>query len=255
MRIWITLTLSLSWAWFGGPLAAQAPDPQALLARADEQRSLPDLSFVLTLTASEGGQEAERSTLWGWVKTGPGGSKALLAFTEPAASRGRKMLMDGPSVYLLFPKTRNPLRLSPLQVLVGQSSNGDVARTGFSLDYDVVDLGSEDRDQRPCWVFHLRAKAQRTNTYRAVTLWVDQQSLRLVAADFFTNGDQVLKHTEYGDYRSVAGKAVPFRLTITDGADPTKKTVMQYEKLGTRALPASMYRKDYLEAWTPEEPR
>lgn len=238
------------------PLAAQsAPDATNLLAQADDRRFVPDMNFTLTITATKDGQPVEQSTLWGWVKAGVEGSKALLAFTEPASSRGRKMLMDGPSVYLLFPKTRNPIRLSPLQVLVGQSSNGDVARTGFSQDYDVAELRTEYRGQKACWVFDLTAKANRTNTYRAVTLWVEKEGMRLVAADFFASGDQLLKHAEYGDYRPVAGKAVPFRLDITDGADPTKKTVMQYEKIGTRPLPSGAFRKDYLEAWTPEAPQ
>lgn len=238
------------------PIAAHAaPDPTTLLAQVDEKRFVADMNFTLTITATKDGQTVDQSTLWGWIKAGPDGSKALLAFTEPASTRGRKMLMDGPSVYLLFPKTRNPIRLSPLQVLVGQSSNGDVARTGFSQDYDVASLKAEQRGGQPVWTFDLVAKPTRSNTYRRITLWVEAEGLKLVAADFFASGDQVLKHAEYGDYRLVGPKSVPFRLDITDGADPTKKTVMQYDKVGNRPLAAGAFRKDYLEGWTPEAPQ
>ena len=59
------------------------------------------------------------------------------------------MLMDGRMVYYLFPRTRNPIRLSPLQVLLGETSNGDVARTGFAKDYDVTALTETVGRARP----------------------------------------------------------------------------------------------------------
>jgi len=236
--------------------AEPIPDPTELLTKVDQRRFVPDMDFTLTLTAYKDSQVVEESALWGWVKADPQGTKALLAFVEPASTKGRKMLMDGPTVYLLFPKTRNPIRLSPLQVLVGQSSNGDVARASFSQDYDAQGLTSEEREGKPCWVFALAAKADRQGSaYRKVSLWVEKETLRPVAADFFGTGEQKLKHATYGDFRTVGDKTVAFRLDIGDGADPAKHTVLQYGKVGRQALPNGAFRRDYLEGWTPEMPQ
>jgi hypothetical protein len=238
-----------------GPVAA-APEAADLLSRLDAQRALPRMSFVLNLTSYQGDKAVESSTLWGWVTLGASANKTLVAFAEPASLRGRKMLMDGPTVYLLFPKTRNPIRLSPLQVLLGQSSNGDVARTAFSTDYDASTLGSETVDGKDCWVFDLTARSGHQGTaYQRVRLWAQKDGLLPLAADFYGSGAQKLKHTVYGDYRAVDDKVLAHRLDIFDGADPTRHTVLQYTQVGRHTLGDSVFRKDYLELWTPEAPQ
>ncbi len=242
------LALSLVPAW--------AEDAPALLAEVDARRSIPDMDFELVITSYQGDKALDTNSLWGWVKAVPEGNKTLLAFVEPGTVKGRKMLMDGPTVYLLFPKTRNPIRLSPLQVLLGQSSNGDVARTGFAQQYDAAGLGTELVDGTDCWVFDLKAKAgQQNSTYQRVKLWVEKAGLKPRAADFFGSGGTLLKHAVYADYRAVGDKSLAFKLDISDGTDPTKHTVLQYRRVGRQALGDASFRRDYLEAWQPEAPR
>jgi len=233
-----------------------AEDASKLLAQIDAQRSIPDMDFELVITSYQNDKELDNNALWGWVKQTADGNKTLLAFTEPASVKGRKMLMDGPTVYLLFPKTRNPIRLSPLQVLLGQSSNGDVARTGFAQEYDVQTLTTETVGGVVCWAFDLAAKAgHESSTYRRVKLWVEKASLKPLSADFFGSGETVLKHAVYGDWRAVGERSLAFKLDISDGADPTKHTVLQYRRVGRQALSDSAFRRDYLEGWSPEAPK
>jgi len=241
----LTLTTSL--------IAQDAPQ---LLAQIDARRSIPDMDFELAITAYQGDKQLDSNALWGWVKQTPDGNKTLLAFTEPASVKGRKMLMDGPTVYLLFPKTRNPIRLSPLQVLLGQSSNGDVARTGFAQEYDPKALDTAAVDGVECWVFDLTAKkGHEGSSYRRVKLWVEKAGLRPVAADFYGSGEALLKHAAYGDWRAVGDKTLAFKLDITDGTDPAKHTVLQYRRVGRQVLSDSAFRRDYLEGWSPEAPK
>jgi len=240
-------------AFAGTGFAQEAP---ALLAQIDAQRSIPDMDFELVITAFQNDQQLDANTLWGWVKQAPEGNKTLLVFTAPASVKGRKMLMDSPTVYLLFPKTRNPIRLSPLQVLLGQSSNGDVARTGFAQEYDPQALTTETRDGAAVWAFDLVAKAgHESSTYRRVKLWVEKAGLKPLAADFYGSGDTVLKRAVYRDWRAVGDKSVAFQLDISDGADPTKHTVLQYNRVGRQTLADSTFRRDYLEGWSPEAPK
>jgi len=44
-----------------------------------------------------------------------------------------------------------PIRISPLQRLMGQASNGDVARTSFTVDYNAKSATEEDG----AWVIEL----------------------------------------------------------------------------------------------------
>ena len=239
------LALTLTAAW-----AENAP---ALLAEVDARRFVPDMDFELTITSYQGDKALDSNSLWGWVKAIPDGNKTLLAFVEPGSVKGRKMLMDGNVVYFLFPRTRNPIRLSPLQVLLGQTSNGDVARTGFSQDYDVVSLEEAPREGVPCYRFSLAAKpSKEDSTYKRVELWVERSTLRPLYAEFFASTDKPLKRAYYKDYREAEGKDFPFTLDIFDGEDRAKHTVMAYSKIGRKPMADTAFRREYLESWNPE---
>ena len=230
-----------------------AESPAGLLAAVDERRSIPDLSFALQITAYESERQVDSYAMWGYLKTETEKNKVLVAFSDPASVKGRKMLMDGNVVYFLFPRTRNPIRLSPLQVLLGQTSNGDVARTGFSQDYDVVSLEEAPREGVPCYRFSLAAKpSKEDSTYKRVELWVERSTLRPLYAEFFASTDKPLKRAYYKDYREAEGKDFPFTLDIFDGEDRAKHTVMAYSKIGRKPMADTAFRREYLESWNPE---
>jgi len=99
---------------------AWAESPAELLKSIDDRLSIPDMRFEIRVTSFEDGKQKDYNRMWGFVKASETkDSRILLYFAEPASVKGRKMLMDGNIVYLLFPRTRNPIRLSPLQVLLG----------------------------------------------------------------------------------------------------------------------------------------
>ncbi len=252
MRVfWLCVAVAL----LGAVAGLYAESPEELLARVDARRYVPDLSFVMQMTSFDGDAQVDANTLWGFIKGAGAQNRSLLAFAAPASVKGRKALMDGNIVYLLFPKTTNPIRLSPLQVLMGQASNGDVVRTGFSQDYDVSSLTETDRDGVPCYLFTLVVKQSRKDaSYNKVTLWVQKESLRPIYAEFYA-GDKPFKQAMYGDYRSALGKDIPFSIDVRDAENPRKHTVMAYVKVGQKSVPDTVFRRDYLPLWTPEEPR
>jgi hypothetical protein len=240
---------------FIAAVGLHAESPGELLARVDDQRRVPDLSIVMQMTSFDGDKQVESNTLWGFIRGVGAENRSLLAFSDPASVRGRKVLMDGNIVYLLFPRTTNPIRLSPLQVMMGQASNGDVVRTGFSQDYDVSSLTETDRGGVHCYLFTLTVKESRKEaSYRKVTLWVEKESLRPAYAEFST-GDKLLKQAIYSDYRTALGKDLPFSVDIHDGDNPQKHTVIVYLKVGKKAVPETVFRRDYLASWVPEQPR
>jgi outer membrane lipoprotein-sorting protein len=246
--------LFLAAAALGAAARAVAESPQELLARVDSQRRVTDFTFVMQMTSYDGEKTVEADTLWGFLKDAGSAGRSLVSFAAPSSVKGRKLLMDGPVVYLLFPRTTNPIRLSPLQALLGQASNGDVVRTAFSDDYDVASLADDDRGGTACYRFTLTVKAGRTDaSYRQVTLWVDKQHLRPAYAEFGT-GDKLLKQATYSDYRSALGRDIPFAVDIHDADNPQKHTVMTYLKVGQKQMPETVFRREYLPSWVPEQP-
>ncbi len=249
------IALCAGLALFGAASSLFAESPEELLARVDAKRYVPDLSFVMQMTSFDGDRQMDSNTLWGFIKGVGARNRSLIAFADPASVKGRRMLMDGNVVYLLFPKTTNPIRLSPLQVLLGQASNGDVVRTGFSEDYDVSSLSEVDREGVACYQFTLTVKDSRKDaSYKKVLLWVEKESLRPVYAEFST-GDKLLKQAFYKDYRTALGKDLPFQVDIHDGENPQSHTIMTYVKVGQKPVPDTVFRRDYLPSWVPEQPR
>ncbi|MGO9409534.1 MAG: outer membrane lipoprotein-sorting protein [Spirochaetia bacterium] len=229
--------------------------PQEILAQSDAKRTIDDMSFEVTLSAYDGSAITDAKTLWGSLKIGADHNRVLMYFTEPASDRGRKMLVDGDAVYLLFVRTTNPIRLSPLEVLTGQASDGDVVRT-FARDYDVESMTEETRDGTPAYHFSLSARQSVGDTsYQRVQLWVEKSSLRLLYAEFYAASGVLLKKAYYRDYRPAMGKDFPFTVEVFAGDDATKRTVMTFDKVGRKSLPETEFRRSFLPSWNPEAPK
>ncbi len=237
------------------PLKAESPtpqDPQDLLWRIDKARNILDLRCEVTLTSYQNGKIQEHETLEVQVKTSRQENKTLVWFASPASVKGRRMLMAGNTVYLLFPATSNPIRLSPLQVLVGEASNGDVARTGFAQEFQVRQLQKVTYEGQACWLFHLSAKQDRqTGTYAEARLWVSQKNLHPLKAEFLTASGELLKTGVYEDWKAIDGKQFPCRLVITDAQDPSKHTVLTYSRVSSHPVPESLFQRVVLSSWYP----
>ena len=249
------LFVPLAFVFLNAPAVVYADSPEAILAQSDERRTIDDMSFEVRLSAYEGSQVTDQKTLWGSMKVGADHNRVLMYFAEPASDRGKKLLVDGDAVYLLFVRTTNPIRLSPLEVLTGQASDGDVVRT-FAGDYDVESMTEETRDSTPVHHFSLAAKKSGSDTsYRRVQLWVERSTLRLLYAELYAASGALLKKAYYRDYGEAAGKDVPFTVEVLAGDDARKKTIMTFDKVGRKAMPESEFRRSFLPSWNPEQPR
>jgi len=232
-----------------------AETPAQILAQSDAERTIDDMSFEVRLSAYDGSQVTDTATLWGSLKVGEDHNRVLMYFVDPASQRGRKLLVDGDAVYLLFVRTTNPIRLSPLEMLTGQASDGDVVRT-FARDYDEESMTDGTLDGKPVYHFSLVAKESVGDTsYKRVQLWVEKSSLRLLYAEFYAASGVLLKKAYYRDYREAMGKDVPFTVEVFAGDDANKRTVMAFDKVGRKAVPQTEFQRSFLPSWNPEPPR
>lgn len=226
-------------------LAIEGPD---VLKKVDERRLIENLSFEMEITSMDGDKQIDRYTIAGFVKSDLTTNKALVYFVQPSAVKDRKMLMEGNYIWVLFPRTKNAIRLSPMQVLLGEASNGDVARTSFSTDYDVVSVTTEKRASQMCYRLNLKTKeSAQGSTYGQIDLWVDKQTYLPLYADFYTDSGKLMKKVDYSDYKDYGGKTYASRLDIHDALNPTKHTVMIYHRVGTKKLPDRYFSKAYLD--------
>ena len=204
-----------------------------LLSKVDAYRNALD-SFVvdvdLTSTTSDGHSETSQFRVYG-----KGSDRSVVEFTAPQSEKGKYMLMLRDAMWIYMPSASRPIRISPLQRLMGQASNGDVARTSFSVDYTQQAVAEEG----DAYVLDLAAKDP-SIAYNRVRLWVDKSTYEPRRADFCVVSGKLIKRATYRGTDSIE---------IDDLLRPGNRTVMRYSNRAAHDNPDRMFTKDALGKW------
>src|SRR5215212_1572464 len=210
-----------------------------ILARVDGYRNALESFTVdvdLTSTTPDGRSESSKFRVYG-----KGTDRSVVEFTAPSTEKGKVLLMLRDAMWIYMPSASRPIRISPLQRLMGQASNGDVARTNFTVDYNAAGM-TEDGGS---WVLDLAAKDPSV-AYNRVRLWVDRTTYEPQRADFYVVSGKLIKRAVYKEYGSMNGRRAVTVVEIDDLLRPGNRTVMRYANLAARENPERMFTKDAL---------
>jgi len=167
---------------------------------------------------------------------GKGSDRSVVEFIAPATEKGKFLLMLRDAMWIYMPTASRPIRISPLQRLMGQASNGDVARTNFAVDYNATNVET-DGDS---WVLDLVAKDP-SIAYARIRLWVDKSTSEPSRADFYVVSGKLIKRATYHDHGE--------RVEIEDLLRPGNKTEMHFSNRAAHENPDKMFTKDALGKW------
>lgn len=225
------------------PAAAQLPSAQDIVRRADEVR-FPQEGFevLVNIRTLQAGRVREERLLKVLSK---GNENTVVMTLEPASERGQILLMKGNDLWMFLPRVSQPVRLSLAQRLVGQVSNGDIARTNFAADYTAKLIGSDKAGRDALYVLDLVA-VSRSVTYQRVRYWVRQADFRPYKAEFYSLSDRLLKTCEYQDYKALGGKVRPTKLVMVDALNKGELSTLDYSAMKLRNLPDQIFSKEYL---------
>ena len=184
-------------------------------------------------------QESERLDVYN-----QGSDKALVKFLDKKRN-GQLVLSVADNMWIYFPNTRKPLRITPMQRLMGQASNGDIARLSYSADYDATLLREDVYDGQPCWVLELTAKS-RASTYRKVHYWVTKNDALPLKADFFLISGKYFKRAFFEDYKKVDGRWQIGAIRYQTIGNEKETTVMRFIQFSEKELPGKFFNKNYL---------
>jgi len=221
--------------------AARAEDATAILARSEAYRVAVDsFSIDVDLTNHDDARtETSKIRVYG-----RGTDRSVVEFLAPAADKGKYLLMLRDAMWIYLPSASRPIRISPLQRLMGQASNGDVARTSFAVDY-IARSAARDGN---AWIIELEAKDPAL-AYKRVQLRTDAATDEPVSADFFAVSGKLLKRAHYCKFAIMAGRRVVSEIEIEDMLRPGRRTVMTYSSLVARENPEKMFTRDALGKW------
>ena len=174
-----------------------------------------------------------------------GMDKTLVKFMN-ADVKGEYLLMVDDDMWIYMPNTRKPIRITPLQRLMGNASNGDVARTRYAEDYAAKVTKEESVNGVPCYVLELNAKRDGA-TYKRIDYWVEKETKRPKKAEIYLISGKHYKSISFDRYEGTAGKTLLTQMTITDRLRDGRTTIMKYASYAEKELPEKYFNKDYLE--------
>jgi outer membrane lipoprotein-sorting protein len=219
--------------------AASLPglDAEALLKRSDAFRNgWPAYVVNVKITTYEAGKSDEEHL---YEVSQKGTDKTYVDFMSPR-EKGRHLLMLGDDMWVYLPDTSRPVRITPLERLTGDASNGDVARTNYAVDYSPVFLRSEKIGSVDCNVLELTAK-RKGATYQRILFWVRTEDARPVRAEFYLTSGKRIKSATFDDFYSVSGRQQLRRMTLYDEIRHNSHSVLEYSGIAPRELPDKLF--------------
>jgi outer membrane lipoprotein-sorting protein len=234
-KLFAVLLLAAAVAAAGG--SAPVPDAQELLRRSDAFRN-PAPSFVMRvrITNFEAGKSDEEHL---YAVSQKGTDRTHVEFLSPR-EKGRYLLMLGDDMWIYLPDTSRPVRITPLERLTGDASNGDVARTNYSADYDAVYLRAETVGETECHVLELTAR-RKGATYHKIVYWLRTADARPVRAEFYLISGKHIKSATFDEYGPAGGRTMLRRMIIYDQIRKSSHSVLEYSGFAPRPLPDKLF--------------
>jgi outer membrane lipoprotein-sorting protein len=220
-----------------GHAAPAAPDAQALLKRSDSFRNgWPSYVVRVKITDYESGRPDEEHL---YEVSQKGTDKTYVDFMS-SREKGEHLLMLGDEMWVYLPDTSRPVRITPLERLSGDASNGDVARTNYAVDYTPEYLRAERVGAVECYVLNLTAK-RKGATYQRILYWLRVPDGRPVRAEFYLTSGKQIKSATFDEYIPSDGRELLRRLTLYDEIRHNSHSVLEYSGAAPRSLPDKLF--------------
>jgi outer membrane lipoprotein-sorting protein len=233
--------------------ALQAQTAQEIVAATDKVRN-PGQPFRTTLKLTEfvAGKERDHDTLAVFSKEDPATRqfRNLVQYVEPARDAGKRVLLDGHSLWFYDPDSKVSVRISAQQRLIGQAAIGDILTVNLAVDYAASLVGTERiddaaRQPRQCWHLDLKA-ANDLATYNRVEYWVEQGSFRPIKGKFYSDSGRLLKILYFRDFAERLGAVRPTEAIIIDAIDSSLATIATFGDYFHQEIPEAWFQRDYL---------
>jgi outer membrane lipoprotein-sorting protein len=169
-----------------------------------------------------------------------GNEKSLLLCTK-GKNKGMKVLMKGDYMWVSLTGSRRALRIAPMQRLMGQASNGDVAKVAFSIDYEPEIKGQDQN------IIKMLLKARRKGaTYQRIMLYINARNYQPIKAEFFLLSGKHFKTAYYKDFMMIDGNVVVQKIKIEDVIKKGHYSVLEYIDYQNTQVPEKYFNVMYL---------
>ncbi|UXI03764.1 outer membrane lipoprotein-sorting protein [Photobacterium sp. TY1-4] len=245
-RLGLALALSVVACGVSAQTGLSVDAVDALLQQADQYRQGSDAAKVVSVVTLYQDGELDKRRQY-HIYNRP--ERESLVLFQSAAEAGQKMLMLGDNYWLLMPKSRRPIRITPMQKLLGEASVGDISTLTWSQDYQgqwVADteVVSADGTQYAAQQLALTAKTSGAS-YARIELWLAQGSAFPLKANLYLRSGKLAKQAWFTQ-GVLDGKPRVVAMTLLDQIQSGKKTVIEYQQIVPMTLADKFYNPAYL---------
>lgn len=222
------------------------PQVQQMLSTADSFRLRDDAAKVVSLVTLYQNNEVDKTRQYNVYTRA---NRQSLVVFKSAIEAGQKMLMLGDNYWLQMPKTRRPIRITPMQKLLGEASVGDISTLAWRHDYQAswhADEEISDITGKNVAAYQLKLTAVTSGvSYQKINLWVDQVTYFPLKADLYLASGKLAKQAVFSQGQR-DGKPAVVAMTLFDSIQQSKKTVIEYQLIVPWLLDDKYYTPSFL---------
>jgi len=172
------------------------------------------------------------------------GRRSLVVF-KSAGELGQKVLMLDDKFWIILPNTRRPIRITPMQKLLGEASVGDIATLTWSEDYDGTIIEHNITEQGINSIKLDLNSTRKGTTYHRIELFLNQKDYFPIKANLYLKSGKLAKEAYYengtmNDQRRVVA------MTLVDLINKDQKTIVNYESMENKSIPDKFYNPAFL---------
>ncbi len=167
------------------------------------------------------------------------GERTLVLFKSPAQV-GEKMLINDGNFWMFMPQSQRPIRITPMQKLLGQASLGDIATLSWTKDYKIRSKQVQGK------VLHLSLEAKKASaSYQRIELRLDASDDFPLRADLYLRSGIMAKTAKYirGER---GGKPAVVAMQLTDRLHHGRKTIIYYLSVSPAVIPSKLFNPEIL---------
>jgi len=212
-----------------------------LVKEADKYRQSSDEAKVSTVIKLYKDNVLDRERTYD-VYLQPG--RKSLVISQSPSEKGQKVLMIKDNFWLLLPKTKRPIRITPMQKLLGEASTGDVATMSWHGDYHAEFLAEHERSDGENIELRLTAKTKGV-TYKRINLSLTPKTSFPVKAELYLASGKLAKIAHF--VLEDGGSEIRVRkMILKDRINKNQHTEIEYLENQPYSLANKYYNPSYL---------
>ncbi len=225
----------------GAPFVTHANTADELVYKADQYRQSKDNLKVTSLIKLYKNDQLDKERIYDvYIKP----DRKSLVISQSPSEKGQKVLMIDDKFWILLPKTKRPIRITPMQKLLGEASTGDIASMRWSEDYSAEFIATHETSGTGYNELKLTARRKRV-TYKTIHLSLAPESNEPVQARLYLVSEKLAKIASF-EMAKIDGRRQVSKMTLKDEIQKNRYTEIEYIARASHSLSDKYYNPTYL---------